>query len=177
MEEIEVPTEHLHENMHHAARHGGANWLSWVALSSALLAALAAAAALLAGHYANEAMIERIQAANQWSYYQAKSVKSNLLDTKRELLLALGRKPAEGDEAKAQEYERDREAIAKRAEDLERESEAHLARHTGLARSVTLFQIAIAVGAIAALTARRPFFWVSLVFGLFGAVSFVHFLR
>jgi len=172
MDEIEVPTEHIHEELHHAAKHGE-RWLSWVALSSALLAALAAAAALLAGHHANEAMIDRIQAANQWSYYQAKSVKANLLDTKRELLVALGRKAGAGDEAKAREYENDREAIAKKAEGLEKSSEAHLDRHMGLARSVTLFQIAIAVGAIAALSSRKPFFWVSLVFGVVGLISFI----
>jgi hypothetical protein len=41
------------------------------------------------------------------------------------------------------------------------------------ARGVTLFQIAIAIGAIAALTSRRRFWLVSLVFGAVGIVFLV----
>jgi hypothetical protein len=44
-----------------------------VALSTAILALLAAIASLLAGEYANEAMMDQIEAADQWSYYQAKA--------------------------------------------------------------------------------------------------------
>ena len=36
---------------------------------------LAAIAALLAGHAANEALLEQIKASDQWSYYQSKSIK------------------------------------------------------------------------------------------------------
>ena len=97
-EEIEVPTEHLHEAIHeqaHKDAHGGGGhsrgdtWTLQVALSSALIAVLAAVAALLAGHHANEALIEQIHASDHWAHYQAKSIKANVLDTKRELLVAL----------------------------------------------------------------------------------------
>ena len=44
MEEGEVPLEHLHEEIHHYAEHTGARWISWVALSTAILAVLAAIA-------------------------------------------------------------------------------------------------------------------------------------
>ncbi len=81
MEGPEVPTEHLHEEMHHQAHHPDApRWIMGVALSSALIAGLAAISALLAGHHANEAMLEQIQAANRWSYYQAKSIKKNVVE-------------------------------------------------------------------------------------------------
>ena len=49
MEEAEVPLEHLHEEIHHSAEHGGETWISWVALSTAILAVLAAIAGLLSG--------------------------------------------------------------------------------------------------------------------------------
>lgn len=58
-DEIEVPTEHLHEHIEHMAHHSGEKWLVFVALSSALLAVLAATSALLAGHHANEAIGRR----------------------------------------------------------------------------------------------------------------------
>jgi hypothetical protein len=42
-----------------------------------------------------------------------------------------------------------------------------------LAKCVTLFQIAIAIGAIAVLTRKRPFWYVSLLFGTGGVVLLV----
>jgi hypothetical protein len=40
MEEAEVPLEHLHEKAHETARHSRETWISWVALSTAILAVL-----------------------------------------------------------------------------------------------------------------------------------------
>jgi hypothetical protein len=70
MEEAEVPLEHLHEQVHHSAEHSGATWISWVALSTAILAVLAAIAGLLSGEHANEAMMNQIESSDQWNYYQ-----------------------------------------------------------------------------------------------------------
>ena len=50
MEETEVPLEHLHEQVKERAEHGNATWISWVALSTAILAVLAAIAGLLSGN-------------------------------------------------------------------------------------------------------------------------------
>src|ERR1700682_5014336 len=74
MEEAEVPLENLQEHVHHTAEHSGEQWISWVALSTAILAVLAAIAGLLSGKHANEAMMSQIEASDQWSYYQAKSI-------------------------------------------------------------------------------------------------------
>jgi hypothetical protein len=41
------------------------------------------------------------------------------------------------------------------------------------ARGVTMFQIAIAIAAISALTRKRSFWFVSLIFGTFGCVFLV----
>jgi hypothetical protein len=68
MEEAEVPLEHLHEEIHHHAEHDGTPWISWVALSTAVLAVLAAIAGLLSGSHANEAMMNQIEASDQWGY-------------------------------------------------------------------------------------------------------------
>ena len=46
MEEAEVPLESVQEHIHHRAEHSGERWISWVALSTAILAALAAIAGL-----------------------------------------------------------------------------------------------------------------------------------
>ena len=77
-EEIEVPTEHLHETIHEAAEGHHPHMAGFnmqVALSTAILAVVAAVSALFAGHAANEAVLEQIEASDKWNFYQAKSIK------------------------------------------------------------------------------------------------------
>ena len=173
MEELEVPTEHLQEEIHHQASHHGQSWTLGVALSSALLASLAAVAALTAGHHANEAMMLQVESANQWSYFQSKSIKEAQLKNKADILEALGKSTSDADKAKAAEYKQDKDKIQTAAEALQKEAKDHLLKHQVLARCVTLFQIAIAVGAISVLTKRKPFWFVSLGFGAVGLIFFI----
>src|SRR5437763_16874578 len=94
MEEAEVPLEHLHEEIHHHAEHGGPPWISWVALSTAILAVLAAIAGLLSGMHANEAMMSQIESSDQWADYQAKGIKAAVLDAKMSLSRAAANEEA-----------------------------------------------------------------------------------
>jgi len=173
MDEPEVPTEHLHEEIHQQAEQAGERWILGVALSSALLASIAAVASMTSGHYSTEAMVSQIESANQWSYFQSKSIKEAQLRSKMELLEALGKPAGDADKTKAEEYQREKAEIQKKAEELGKEAQHYLHTHHLLARSVTMFQIAIAIGAIAALTRRRTFWLVSLVFGGIGVVLMV----
>ncbi|MFN2542207.1 MAG: DUF4337 family protein [Chthoniobacterales bacterium] len=166
MEEAEVPLEHLHEHVQHSAAHSGEAWISWVALSTAILAVLAAIAGLLSGKNANEAVISQIEASDQWNYYQAKSIKSAVLDAKMSLRAA----PDESDRAKAARYQREQEDIKAEAEQKEAEAKRRFHRHEIFARGVTMFQIAIAIAAVSALTRRRRYWMVSLGFGAVGCV-------
>src|SRR5262245_46385029 len=99
MEAPEVPTEHLHEEIHHQVEHSGESWVLGVALSSALLAGLAAVGALMAGHHANEAVLAQIESSDHWNYFEAKSIKQAQMATKIDILSALGKTPANTDEA------------------------------------------------------------------------------
>lgn len=171
-EEIEVPTEHLHEHMEHSMEESGSKWIMGVALSSAFLAAFAAVAALLAGFHANEAMIARIKSSDQWAFYQAKGIKSAVLGTKIDILKAMKKPVDEGDVKKMEQYKEDQEKITEDAKKFDEDSEEHLKHHETIAHSVTLFQVAIAVGAISALTRRKAFWFVSLGFGVVGLVFF-----
>src|SRR5437660_5892561 len=129
MEEAEVPLEHLQEHVHHSAEHSGAVWISWVALSTALLAVLAAIAGLLSGSHVNEAMMDQIKASDQWSYYQAKSIKAAVLDTK----ISLSASPAAQDREKAAKYSEEESEIKAEAEAKESEAKTNFHRHEILA--------------------------------------------
>lgn len=169
----EVPLEQSQEHLMHEAEGSSERWVMKVALTAALLAVLAAIAALMAEHHANEAMIHQIQASDQWNYYQAKGIKANLLGTKNELLAGLGKTIDPKDEQKLEEYRKQQAEIKAAAEEKEHESQAHLRHHTILSRSLTMLQVGIAISAIAVLTKRRKFWGVAVAFGLAGLVFFV----
>jgi Domain of unknown function (DUF4337) len=164
MEEAEVPLEHLHEEAHETAKQSREVWISWVALSTALLAVLAAIASLLSGEHANEAMMNAIEASDQWSYYQAKSIKTAVLDAKTTLTGT----PDESDQSKRARYEKEQEGIRSDAEQKQAAAKLYFHKHEVFARGVTMFQIAIAIAAISALTKKRSFWLVSLIFGAVG---------
>lgn len=164
MEQPELQTERIHEELHEHAQHSNSRFISGVALSSALIAALAAVTASMAGHYANDAMVEQIESTDKWAQYQAKSIKSTVVQTRIVVLEAIAKPVDEADREKLKDYDKDQKDIQEEAIKLKHESETHLKKHQTLSVGLTLYQVAIAVGAISALT-RRPRFWfVSLAF-------------
>jgi Domain of unknown function (DUF4337) len=169
MEEAEVPLEHLHEEIHDRAEHSGEKWLSWVALSTAILAVLAAIAGLLSGSHANEAMMKQIESADQWAFYQAKGIKAAVLDAK----MSLTGSTTDADREKAAKYSEEQAEIQKEARAKEAEAKQNFHQHEVFARGVTLFQIAIAIAAISALTKRRRYWLVSMIMGAIGCIFLV----
>src|ERR1035437_7658856 len=173
MEEIEVPTEHLQENIQEHAEHSRERWIMMVALTAALLAVLAAVSALMAGHHSNEATIDQIKASDQWAYYQAKGIKSAVLESKTELLREMGKSVSEKDVEKLKTYKDEQKEIDKKARELQHSSECHLVLHHGIAQSVTIFQIAIAVCAISVLTRKKSLWYGSIFLGILGAALWI----
>ena len=170
MEEAEIPTEQLHEEMQHHAEHAPQRWIMGVALTAALLAVLAAVASLLSGHHANEAMIDQIKASDAWSYYQAKGIKAAIMDSRIDLRRALKQPVAREDAEALARYGDEQKEISAEAKQREADSSAHLQRHQIFSRAVTLFQVAIGIAAISVLTRKRRFWFVSLAFAAFGLV-------
>ncbi len=161
MEDIEVPTEHLHEEINEHAKEGK-RWSLYLAISTAFMAVLAAVTGLMAGHYSNEALIEQIKASDQWAYYQAKGIKAEIAafaPSKDTVLI--------------EKYKTEQKSIKEVAEDFQKESQEYLARHIILARSVTMFQIAIAISAISILTGRRWLWYFGILISLVGVVFFI----
>jgi hypothetical protein len=169
MEEAEVPLESVQEHIHHSAKHTSERWISWVALSTAILAVLAAITGLLSGKHANEAMMSQIGASDQWAYYQAKGIKAAVLDAK----MSLSGTPNEEDKTKSERYQEEQNEIQKEARAKEQEAKSSFHQHETFAGGVTLFQIAIAIAAISALTSKQRFWIVSLLFGAAGCIFLI----
>jgi hypothetical protein len=114
-------------------------------------------------------MMNQIEASDQWGYYQAKSIKASVLDAK----MSLAGAPDKSDQSKRDRYEKEEEEIKSEAEEKQGAAKSCFHKHVVFARGVTMFQIAIAIAAISALTKRRQFWIVSLFFGAVGCAFLV----
>jgi len=177
MDEIENFSESIHEqsneHAHHILQEGKERWVLFVALSTALIAVLAAITGLLAGEHADEAMLAQIHASDQWAYYQAKGIKSETLIQTNKLLLAFGKTPIPADEEKIKENKKEQVEIKAKAEELQAESNVHVAKHSVFAHGITLFQISIAIGAISIIVKRKSLWLVSICFASIGIVFLI----
>jgi hypothetical protein len=170
--------EHAAQGGDHGGKHGeGDNFVSRIAVTTAILSTLGAVGGYEAGHtqnaallFKNEAAIQKTAASNQWNYYQAKSNKQNLA----ELSVTLTR--GEDRERFKQEIDRykkeksdikaDAEKLEASAREADKKSEKEMQVHGRWALSTTLLQISIALSAIALLTRKK---W--LLYGVFGAAG------
>jgi hypothetical protein len=166
------PHEEQAEHVHHS--HAAPKWSGFAAVAAACFAALAALTSLMAGHHADHGILTQMEATNKWSYFQSKSVKGNLAESKVEILSALGKEPSSKDRENIERYAKEKEEIKSEAEKLERESQAHRSAHSKLANAIGLFQVAIAVCAVALLTKRQIFLHVGLALGATGLGFFVY---
>ncbi len=169
-------------------------WTKYVSLTMVVIAVLAAIATLKGGGFStrtlkemNEATFNQSEASDQWAYYQAKSIKQNLYEIELDHLNAA---PAPDTnavakmKAKVAKYDQDKADItvlAKRfeaARDTARQAAAGAAEHSkqmGLA--ITLFQIAIALGAMCLIVKKKPLWIVSLVLGALAAAKMIYVLN
>ena len=185
-EEIEIDTDKLRETIDEELEHAASTLLRTVALTTAIFAAAAAIAALEAGSTVNEALIlktesTRLQAeaSDQWAYYQAKGLKIAISEAGKSAWLAADKSPPPELAANAQRLAGDQAKSRLRAEALEKQrdeksSEAdHLMHHHHVfAQGVALLQVAIALGAVAALTRKRVVWIGSVLLGVAGCVMF-----
>jgi non-ribosomal peptide synthetase component F len=139
----------------------------------------------------NEALVLKTEAArlqseasNQWAYYQAKGIKSAAQEASRSAWIANGKTPPREFEESTEKYAAQQAEIQKEAQAREHERDAKseeadhlLHRHHGFAKSVAIFQVAIALGAVAALTRNRLVWFGSLLLGWPGPFSGHHALR
>lgn len=184
-EEIEVDTDKLRETIdEEVERAGGGRLLRWISLTTGILAALAAIASLRAGATVNEALVLKTeatrlqaQASDQWAYYQAKGIKGEIARSEMNAWQVSGRAAPSTLQSQAERYSAQQDTIKRGATQLEHERDKRsaeadvlLEQHHRFAASVALFQIAIALGAIAALTRVSAVWGFSLLAGIIGIV-------
>ena len=182
----EIDTDKLRETIDAEIEKEGSGMLRWVSLTTALLAAVAAVASLRAGDTVNEALALKsdatriqAQASDQWAYYQAKGIKGAVARASATTWKAAGRPVPPDLEATAARYDTEQKEITVKAKELEAERDlkeheatALLEKHHSYAAAVALFQVAIALGAVSALTRNKYVWWCSMALGAAGLVMF-----
>jgi Domain of unknown function (DUF4337) len=148
-----------HKKADHKKEHA---WLNLIGLSTGILAAMAAIAAMQAGHLANEAMLTQVQASNQWNYFQSKSTKRHVAQSTVTILETLKQPVPAKTVSDIDKLQTEQKEIKEKAEELEHESHVFLEQHVTFSRGVTALQISISLGAVAVLLRRKEVWFSSL---------------
>ena len=168
-------------------------WTKYVSLTMVCIAVLAAVATLKGGGFStrslkqmNEATFNQAEASDQWSFFEARSIKENLYEIELEHLTAAPVPDAAAVgriKDKIAKYEKDKAditALAKKyeaARDDARKAAGSAAEHSRqMGLSITFFQIAIALGATCLIVKKKPLWIVSSVFGALATVQMVYVL-
>jgi hypothetical protein len=179
MSEDEFHVHGAHEHLAHESAHAGGHapprrLAQYVAIFTALLSTLGAFVSYQGANtlseamlHKNEAVLRKTQASDQWSFYQAKSIKGHLMEMAVDLAPPDRRAHYEQEVAR---YNREKAELKAKAEELEQESlaaDAHsksvMHPHHRQAQAMTLLQIAIALASVTALTRQRWLFGLAAV--------------
>ena len=165
------------------------SWLNYLALTTVILAVCATLSTFKGGGFSTRSVLSQSHAANQWAYYQAKSIKGYLYELqKEELELELKISGSKVPKSAVEEYEKkidyysknikryDEEKTriqkeAKKYETLHDDAQKH-AQIFGIA--VIFLQIAILLSSIAALMKKKPVWVLGLIMGAFGVIYFIN---
>jgi len=124
------------------------------------------------GHYfTTEELMAQQKASDQWSYYQAKSIRRYESGSFADILAAVkAADTAQKYKSNAAKYDSDMKEISEKATDLERERDLQHHRALRLDVGEVFLEIAIVLASLAILSKRYFFWWIALVSGVAGAV-------
>ncbi len=162
-------------------------WLNYLALTTVVLAVCATLSTFKGGGYSTRAVLSQTQAANQWAYYQAKSIKGYLYELQRDKLelelKALGGKPPAGvaDEygkrigyysQSIKRYDEEKNQIQADARKFEAQHQQAMTHARIFGGAVIFLQIAILLSSIAALMKKKMVWVLGLAAGAVGVLYF-----
>ncbi len=152
-------------------------WQGWLALSTAIMAVLAALTTLYMGKYSSRAIMAQGQESDQWAYYQAKSIKGhtyevNINTLELQYLAQKGLSPEAaagyqktlkkyGEELKR--YDVEKKEIKDKAEGIAKTKLKAQEMGGDFAYALIFLQIALMLSSIASLTKRHYLWYIALI--------------
>jgi hypothetical protein len=161
-------------------------WLSWVSLTTALLAVCTAIATLAAGKNSTRMQLMATDEANAWAFFQSKSIKQHSCEVARDLIevesaltsstqmLAVLDRKLQTYRADIGRYDREKSEIKSQAEDLAAKEKEAKNRSLHFTMAVVFMQIAIMLSSTAALLRKKPAWVVGMVFWVVGVAFFAN---
>jgi hypothetical protein len=131
------------------------DWFRGVAFTTLVLSVLTAAAALVAGLTAHETLLERTEEIVEVSAAESGVVSAEILQSKHDILTALGESPDPDEVAFVEEMGAEAERVAAEGAAAEAAALSSASNHLISAISATLFAVSIAVTGLAAVVRQR----------------------
>jgi hypothetical protein len=159
-------------------------WLNYLALTTVIFAVCATLSTLKGGGFSTRSVMSQSQASDQWSYFQAKSIKGYLYELQKEQFeLELKSRTAPAAQAeyekkiagyvqKIKVYEAEKAEIKKKAEDLESLRDKSQQHAAAFGVAAMFLQIAILLSSIAALMKKKLFWFIGMGAGSLGLLYF-----
>jgi hypothetical protein len=159
------------EELHEHAEHASSGFDKRVAASMAAIAAALAVVTVMGHISTTDELLRQQKASDQWSYYQAKSIRRYTSEFARDIFAALQK--TEGSETygkNAEKYRKDMEEVQEKAKEFETESETWGARALHLHYGGIFLELAIVFCSLSILT-KRAFIWYgALIMAVIGLV-------
>ena len=158
------------EELQEHAEHAQGPFDKRVAGTMAIIAAVLAIVSVL-GHIATtEELLAQQKASDQWSYYQAKSIRRYQSEVARDLFTHFKNDGLSDQYAKnAEKYRKDDDEIQKQAQELENESHLKGSQALRLHFGEVFLEISIVFASLAILSKRALLWYASIAGGILGA--------
>jgi hypothetical protein len=155
-------------------------WQGRLALSTAIMAVLAALTTLYMGKFSSRAIMAQGQESDQWAFYQAKSIKQHTFDLSNKALELQYRSQkglttevaADYEKVIAkyaeevQRYDKEKKEIKDKAEELGKSKQKAQSMGGNFAYALIFLQIALMLSSIASLTKRHYLWYIALAANL-----------
>lgn len=161
-------------------------WIKWVALTTTLFAVAAAICSIKSGGFSNQITIMTTQEANQWSYFQSKSIKQHVSEMQLDSFQLKAAGPLTAGERKivkekiaayqadVARYDKEKNEIKTDAEKISKDRDG-LKMHSGrLGLAIMFLQLAIMMNSMASLLKQYPLFQAGSALGLIGVIMLVY---
>jgi hypothetical protein len=152
-------------------------WMKGIAVTTTVLAVVASIASSRSSFFTAKAQLLTALQGSQWSYYQAKSIKQNLIETQQKVFQVdlLGATSPEQRELLSKDiedyakdftrYDKEKAEIKKQAEDTGKDNADVVRRGALFSLAVVFSQIGIMLSSVGALLKRKEMWIVGLIIG------------
>lgn len=184
--ELEEVREEVTEEM---LGSGKESWISYLALTTVLLAVCATLSSFKEGNNSVDSVLNQTQASDQWAYYQSKSIKAYLYEMQKEQMeVEIKSEGKDLSSTKKEQYSRKIDEYANKIARYEKEKKEIMAdarKYEGLRDdaqkraeifgvAVIFLQMGILLCSLSALMKRRVLWLLGGVVGAVGVVYFVN---